>query len=359
MNINNNRGSILLGVFLIGVTIMALIMITFRATDATTKTVKKRKENINAFNIAEAGKEIALSELRSGTKIPTADATVTFYTNQAFGGGHYTVKCKGSISLDSIWLTSTGVHGNEEAVIEAIYQIAFTTHAVNCNVDAALTARSEIGANGKFTIDGRDWKYDGSGLVSSGTGVPAIKSGYSVSIDGNASVGGSVSGIDFPPENKGNWDPAVVEEHQTIPYSTPEEILGIPAGILDGFKSKDPPSETFDGIYYYNPDDDGVAPDLNGSRGIYICHNDSYTASLQNFHSDFKGLIIADRVSHLNAGAEILGALFLLSEISGTNVAGNGNSVIKYCSQALDELASINIQSGGTNFELLSWKQVK
>ncbi len=353
MNLNNNRGTVLLGVFLIGFTVMTLVMITFKVTNATTETVKKRKENINAFNIAEAGKEIALADLRSGKKIPESDSTIVFYSSFPFGGGNFTVTCEGSSGLDTIILISEAIHGDEKAIIKAICQLSFTNINVNCNVDAAITTRSEITTSGTIVVDGRDWNAAGNTIV--GTGVKGIKTCGAFTQKGNSQIGGDGNA----PAKKVS-DPIIEEYASSTGYpETPEEVLGLPAGILDAYKTDTLPTLPFNGICYYTPAGEVKAPDLTGSSGIFICHNDSKTASLKNFHGDFKGLLISDRINHVNATALILGAVFTLSEQSGTNAFGNGNSDIKYSSEVLADLGNISVQVGGTNYDVVSWRQLK
>ncbi len=353
MNLKNNQGSILLGVFLIGITIMALVMITFRITNDTTNSVKKRKENINAFNIAEAGKEIALAELRSGKKVPYPDSTITFYSNSPFSGGTYSVTCYGNSSLDTITLISTGKKGGQEAILETKCLIQYNDFTVNANVNAAITARSEVTASGNITIDGRDHDHLGN-LV--GTGVKAIKSCDAITQTGNSRIGG-----DGTAPAKNVSDPIIEDYVSDGGYpETPEQLLGLPENALNQFKTSVMPSLPFSGVVYFVPPSDNFnMPNLQGSRGILIVHNDDCTGKINNFDGDFTGLIIADQVHHINAGAQIIGAVYTLSQQSGTNAFGNGNADILYSSSVIDALNHMTISVADTEFKTLSWRQIK
>lgn len=353
MKLKNNNGSMLLGVFLIGVTIMALILITFRITNDTTNSVKKRKENISAFNIAEAGKEIALADLRSGKQVPFADSTTLFYSNNPFASGTFTVTCYGNTSLDTITLTSTGKKGDQTAILEARCLIKYNDYKFSASVDAAITTRSEVTTLGNITIDGRD--YDSTGTLV-GTGVKAIKSCGAITQSGNSVIGG-----DGVAPAKKVTDPIIEEYVSDGGYpETPEQLLGLPAGALNQFRTSTLPSLPFNGIVYYVPPDDSFnVPNLQGSEGLFIVHNDDCDAKMMNFDGKFTGLIIADQIAHVNAGALIIGAIYTLSKESGTNAFGNGDAHILYSSSVIDAINHTTISVADTEFKILSWRQIK
>lgn len=353
MKLNNNKGSMLLGVFLIGVTIMALVMITYRITNDTTKSVKKRKENINAFNIAEAGKEFALAALRSGKQVPFPDSTVSFYEKVPFASGYYSVTCHGDATLDTITITSTGIIGDQTAILEARCLIKYNDFTVNASIDAAITTRSDATTLGNITIDGRDHDSDGKMI---GTGKKAIKSCGAIKQSGNSTIGG-----DGVAPAKNVTDPIIEDFIGDGGYpETPEQLLGLPAGALDQFKTSKLPSLPFYGVLYYVPPNDSFnIPDLKGSEGLLIVHNNDCDAKIMNFNGLFKGLIIADQVHHINSGATIIGAVVTLSKEPGTNAFGNGNADILYSSSIIDKLNNMTISVADTEFEILSWRQIK
>lgn len=352
MNLKNNRGSVLLSVFFIGTTIMVLIMLTFKMTQATTESVEERKDDLNAFNIAESGKEIALADLRSGKFNPEADSTIVFYTKFPFGSGYFSVTCEGSHTLDTIKIVSIGVHGDQKVIIEALCELSFNTISVNCNVEAAVTARASVKTLGNVTIDGRDWDTSGTTII--GTGIKGVKTLQDVDQGGASKIGGDSNA----PAKKVS-DPAIIEEFASSAPATPEEALGLPAGILDTYKSDTLPTLPFDGICYYSPSGGVKAPDLTGSRGIFICHNDSYSAVLRNFHGDFKGLIICDNFDKFNGNASVLGAVIALSNSTEENTFSNGTADIMYSSGILADLGAISVQVGGANYDVVSWRQLK
>lgn len=353
MRLNNEKGSMLLGVFLVGITIMALVMITYRITNDTTKSVKKRKENINAFNIAEAGKEFALAGLRSGKQVPFPDSTVTFYKKMPFASGFYSVTCHGDAALDTITITSTGTIGDQTAILEARCLIKYNDFTVKASIDAAITTRSDVTALGNITIDGRDHDSNGNMI---GTGTKAIKSCGAITQSGNSIIGG-----DGTAPAKKVTDPIIEDFISAGGYpETPEQLLGLPAGALNQFRTSKFPSIPFTGLVYYVPPNDSFnVPDLKGSEGILIIHNDDCDAKIMNFNGLFKGLIIADQVHHVNSGAKIIGAIVTLSKEPGTNAFGNGNADILYSSTVIDKLNHMTISVADTEFEILSWRQIK
>ncbi|MBD3346305.1 MAG: hypothetical protein GF401_14720 [Chitinivibrionales bacterium] len=179
---------------------------------------------------------------------------------------------------------------------------------------------------------------------------------FGVSTCGSVSIGGSsaTGGKGKAPDKKGE-KPGTVERRPTCEgYPvTPEEILGLPKGALQKYYTNECPADGYRGLLYTDRD-----CDVTGA-GIYICHNKWGTAELTNFHGEFRGLIIADRVTKVNGNGKVIGGIITLSDLQGSNKFGNGNARIKYSSSVfnkLDEYCS-NLEAAVEVTEI-SWREL-
>jgi hypothetical protein len=93
---------------------------------------------------------------------------------------------------------------------------------------------------------------------------------------------------------------------------------------------------------------------MNDQPSIIVVHNSTTTASIKNVHGDFKGLLLADSLDHINAGTNILGMVQTFSTLTGGNAFGNGNSTVDFSSQVLLHLPSL----GPGSCPVLDWKKV-
>jgi hypothetical protein len=309
---------------------------------------------VSAFNIAEAGKEHALAKFRSGLVVPVAGSGHILFSNQPFDHGSYTVTYAANAARDTIRIRSTGTIGTHTSIIDVTCKISFMRTPIDPQIDAAVTALSEVTVTGNISIDGRDWNPTGDTLIDS-TGVWGVKSSHGVNVDGSSRIGGK----GFAPTKAVTSD-IVKENAPAAGYPTnPEEALGLPAGMLDPYKTTSLPSFPFHGIVYYTPTGSFNCPKFKGSTGIFICHNASRTATMKNIDGDFTGLIISDRIDHVNANASIIGAVRTLSPSAGTNAFGNGNATIKYSSRVIADLINSFSFVTDTTYEVVSWKQTK
>ena len=80
----------------------------------------------------------------------------------------------------------------------------------------------------------------------------------------------------------------------------------------------------------------------------------SGTAQMKNVHGSFRGLILADFVTHLNGDFVLLGALMSFGDDAIGNAFGNGNAIVRLCTTALNDLPSVG---GGTKVKILSWSR--
>jgi hypothetical protein len=139
---------------------------------------------------------------------------------------------------------------------------------------------------------------------------------------------------------------------------TPEQTLGLPPGTLDHLRTVVEPAFLIHGIYYYSGTAE-IKSDFAGSTGILIVHNHAYTGRIKNLHGDFSGLIISDKIVHVNANAKIIGVVVTLATASGGNAFGNGNSDILYSSEVIGNLISTVSFATDTSYAIVSWKQVR
>ncbi len=356
--IRNDSGATLLMVLVIGFVIAGLAMVTIMSTKNSAKKISSRREVASAFNIAEAGKEHALMMVRCDSITLISGSDINILNNRGFEGGFYTVDYDANAAIDTLWLRSVGTLSGQSARIDVICCLVPISEKVNFNIEAAVTGRSEITTGGGCNIDGRDWDPDEGTFEN--PGVLGIKTCDSYTQKGSSTVGGS-GHAPASPANLGSYE----TNASSIGYpTTPEEVLGLPAGALNSYKRTTFPSIPFTNqIVYIDATDihkhEVNVPDLNGSSGILIIHTASREGSFKNFNGDFNGLMIPDRMNHINSNTDIYGAVVTLSEESGTNAFGNGGANIRYSSKVLAEVMDACTIVTGTTFDVVSWKQVK
>ena len=338
-------------VFVMVLSFIAMIMISsfFFTSRYTIKKGGNRRIKVDVLNIAEAGKEEALAVLRNRSFNPWANQDTVLFSDKAFSSGTYTVRCLANSGIDTIHIISTGVIGSDSITIDVIASM-HDPDSWRKWVKGAITARTAVDLLGNIEVDGRD--YDTTGgptgtLHSPVGGIYGVSSGGAVNAGGSSEIGGQTTAPTAP-----KIAGVTVEEYiDTTGYpTTPEEVLGLPPGALDIYKTSSCPSSSFHGIVYTDK-----ACDFAG--GILICHNNTGTASLENYHGNFKGLIIADEDKHINGGATILGAIIFLGKTTGGNCIGNGGAVIHYSSKMLDNVTSTLTGTIRRKVTVVSWSE--
>jgi hypothetical protein len=222
---------------------------------------------------------------------------------------------------------------------------------------APVTSSSGMKVRGNVTISGVDASDDDS----CGGDKPAVvltnpdddvDSGGSVDIEGDEAYADSI--------------PPYVEYDPAIMFNTPEEVLGLDPGALDGYQQTgqefdaDPP-DTLSGITYVTDDfgsNGAGSGDIDGS-GVLIIHNPLYDprqhdpshalydavvaadpayapATLGNINTGtFNGVVIADRIDKLTGNTTIFGSVVMLRRVDdGRNVA-TGQTLIQYSCTAI------------------------
>lgn len=349
MNIlTNKNGSALLIVLTVGLVIALIGMTTLLSTSFSTQKISQRRLAVSAFNIAEAGKEHALANVR-GENVQLVPNTLTrMFSNQPFEKGFYTVDYLANALLDSLWIKSVGKVREFMDTIQIICTQRRTSISLNPVPLAAVTTRSDVTTRGRITIDGRDWDpEDPSNPI--GNGIPGINYGGIIDQGGNSQIGGMGSA---PRRNAGI---PIVNPISNAPR-TPEEALGLEPGELDMMKSNTFPTIPFHDTLIYYTGGNFQAVNLQGSSGVLILHNDTWSAQIKNLHGNFSGIIITDQLVHVNANAMVYGAIFTLSTIPGGNAFGNGNANIRYSAQVIDYV-TLNVRIELENsLDVVSWK---
>lgn len=348
---NNQKGSALMIVLMIGILIAALAGVSIFVSNNSFDRVNNRKKKSSVFNIAEAGKEHALALLRSGEFIAEPSVVKSVFKDCKFAKGKYSVTCHANKTIDTVKIISIGTLGSESATITIIAIRKRTFASLNPKIESAVTTRSSVTELGNIIIDGRNWSLDGTTLL--GDGVYGIKTCGDLTQSGNALVGGNGGA---PIKDAGNPIIEIFANKENYP-ETPEDVLGLPAGSLEKYKTKSLPSMPFTGIVYYECDGKFNSPNFQGSRGVFICHNESRSATISNVDGSFTGVLIADRVDHINSKTTIIGAVVTLSEVEGTNAFGNGNAHIKYSSAVLSNVINPITVAIDSTYDVISWKQ--
>ncbi len=281
-----------------------------------------------AFYLAETGLDQKLYELRSNNTSNIASTS--------FGEGSYSV----TYDATTKQIRSTAiVNGISKTVISVVSK---TTPP---GVKAAITSEGNISFSGNIQVDGRD--HDDLGNLTGDSGTYGASAGGTVTQSGSSDIGGN--GI--APASPAN--PVTIEQNATSnSYLTPEELLGVVAGSLDQYKTSSVPSFPMSGIVYYTGNS-MIAPDFGDSdhpsTGILIVHNTTSNALLKNLHGNFKGLIIADNVVHINGNAEIIGGVIAKTS---TQTTGDGSAEVKYSLSVLSNLPT-------AKYSIVSWEDTQ
>ena len=342
--------------FVIVISIIATVIIgsVFLTSRYTIKKGSKRREIVDALNIAEAGKEKILACLRNRDLRPRPGQTdSTVYSNHPFSNGSYTVSYSTNARNDTITIISIGKTDEDSAVIKVIALL--TTFNWKGWIKGAVTSPNEISSLGNIVIDGRDHDTTGALDALSPFSTYGVSSGGTVSAGGSSLMGGGTT----PPQDTAVDGLNVEMNADTTGFPrTPEEVLGLPPGTLDSLASSTCPTPPFSGITYVTKG----CNDYTGS-GVLICHNTDGDASLGNFHAydTFKGLIIADENSHFNDSGFVIGAVIMLGREVGGNTFGNGDLKILYSSLMIEQAIKEAYDEINRRWAIpvVSWRQIR
>jgi Tfp pilus assembly protein PilX len=237
----------------------------------------------------------------------------------------------------------------------------------------AIVSEDPLDFNGNVTVDGRDWNMANTAVV--GDGVVAAMSGGAITVGGSSALGGNGLAPPGSGATAGSLDAnhdwgadgldndmegTVDQPGETYP-TDPDQALGLPTGTLKA-------AAISSGSYFSSQVQYMAAIALNGNQmlggkvvycdftpsppfelgsglnampSVLVVHNAASNAIMKNVHGDFKGMILADKVEHINAGTTILGMIQAWGQFG--NVFGNGASTVRFSSETLSNLPSVAI----------------
>ncbi len=88
---------------------------------------------------------------------------------------------------------------------------------------------------------------------------------------------------------------------------------------------------------------------------IMVMHNAAGHAEMKDLHGTFRGLLMADYITHVNGDAIILGGIKSFADSAIGNAYGNGNAHVRYSSAILTRLPT---DPQGGNFTKISWREL-
>lgn len=334
--------------------IAATMKITFMGVGENSNEVSLGQfEERTARKIAHSATQMSLEQLKSDLDWREG------YTEQEISDGIANVQIIDSetdttLGIDTVRVVSVGsIYDYDETVIT---RAALGHPDFPDNINAGITANSNVATLGNILVDGRD--HDLMANLISNNGVYAIRTTAAYFRGGSTALGGTRdNGNDYGPV-RNNYDP-IVEENMIWPGpgpypTTPEEVLGGTAqGLWDGIMKEvaisgingsqyvtDPAELTYPlhGITYVELPDGGEWNPVDfgeGSGGLLVVHNSQLNAAMKNLNAGtFAGFIIADDMVHIQA--TILGGAFLLSPTpSEGNCIGNGTGRVLFSRQSI------------------------
>jgi hypothetical protein len=334
----NQRGSALVAVLAIAIILNVTLLTFFFITRDGNKASGNRKLDITALNIAEAGKEHFYAQVINNICLPLRDSAATWFSDEPFKNGHYSVSYRANGWADTLWITSKGFENNTESIIDVIAKVNPYLTINNPPVRGAITTHSRIEVTGNIVVDGRD--HD-TLCDSTAPGVYGVSTCDSLTVEGNSRVGGR----GYEPKRKNQFEairPYAAEENVPASslFDSPESFLGLLPGSLDAFKSGDcTVPENFRALIYRTCDDVGPVKFGSSAAGILIVHNATKTAKLTINTGEFKGLIITDDFNMITGNVTIHGAIVVLRD-SMVVINGVGTGRICYSSDILMHLSS-------------------
>ncbi len=357
------RGSIFLVATTLVVVVMGLVVAFLAPSLARYKASERAIEGQRAFCLAEAGISAGLDDLEEGGdgNLGSADAPISFA-----GGEYYTVATDDGNGR--VTILSVGRRGQNVCALEGVFRnlyIPLTAQGI-----AAIVSKGYVDLSGNITADGRDYSLDGTTVDADG--LYAVVSGGDVLIGGASASGGYGTA---PPGN-GAGSGSSLEDYDWDANggfpADPDAILGVTPGTLKAAaQSTGTYFDTQDGYEAAIDENDGsmlggviifcefepsppfeLGSSINEDPSILVVHTEDFGATAKNVHGEFKGLLIADQVEHVNAGTVILGSIWCYSQAG--NLFGNGNSEVHFSSAVLANLPG----AGAPNdYDMLSWRK--
>ncbi len=319
-----------------------------------------------AFYLAESGVSSAVAELNSGDD-PAGDGLGVLLAGYAGGEYRTVVTDLGEFAFKVI---SVGNYNERKRAVEVVAQQSKIP--LEGAVRGAVTADGDVFTLGNILIDGRDFDETGTKLV--GKGKQGISSRRKVGVDGSSSCGGNgkapVLGAtpgDGVFEERADWsdgidndgdgwideeffdgidndgDERIDEDIKDSYPASPDIALHLPPGTLEmsarymGTYFDDPalyqeyllaqggnvPGGVIIFLAFDSIEPMAFGPILNEDPSIVIMHNATGSAEMKNLHGQFKGLIMADVITHINGDFRIVGAVHSFADENLGNAYGN------------------------------------
>ncbi len=222
----------------------------------------------------------------------------------------------------------------------------------------AIVANAAVDLTGNITVDGRDWDINGANVV--GPGVHAVVSDDTISIGGASASGGNGN----PPPSNGAATDSLDPSHVFTGGfpAGPDEALEGKTGALkaiaktagtyfnsqtayEAYISANGGNMPGGQVIYLEVDTTSppfeLGNTMNTEPSILVVHNSTSSSLLKNIHGEFKGVLFADAIDHINAGTNILGMIMAFSDSKIGNAFGNGNSTAKFSSAVLGNLPNV------------------
>jgi len=247
----------------------------------------------------------------------------------------------------------------------------------------AVVSNADVETTGSITVDGRDYDLAGEPvrddpdtlLINERAGVVGVLTDEDITMKGNSKVGGT----NVAPQGS-ELQGLTTNEGYLFPTGFPpgpDEALGLKPGTLKSEAMKRNTYFTSQAQYdAYLELNGGVMPGeqiiyleasgtmtsfnvsknnapMNVKPSILIVHNATSDSEIKNVHGNFKGLLMADIVTHVNAGTDILGSVMAFSQ-TATHQFGNGNADIRFSSAVLANLP----RAVDGAVRVLSWRRI-
>lgn len=395
----NERGSVLFLTAILSLLIAGMATAYSVIAYSEVATASKSLESKIALNIAEAGIAAAVTELNANRDY---DGGGIGTVSGSLNSGTYSVTCAATGTPDEYSLTVNATFTTVKKGIQVI--VALATTPVTAHVRGAITANGPVQTLGSIQVDGRDWNYTNTAIVGPGTN--GISSRSTVTVGGASSVGGNglapivnapaASGV-F--EQNAVWGDGIDNDHDgstdeeaydgvdndgdgridedTIGYPTsPDAALGFAPNTLketaqaqgtyvtskaqyDALLAANGGNLPGGKVIYLDFDSlnpTAFGPAMNDDPSIIVMHNAAGNALMKDLHGQFKGLIMADDIVHVNGDATILGAIWSFSPFTHGNAYGNGAAIVRFSSAVLANLPHVTSES--TFYEQKSWREV-
>ena len=347
---HGESGAALIFVIVIAAICAIACSVTFKATTRLVQSTGSKRVDAVAFNIAEAGKEHAIAQLRTVAYRPHSNGVDSIFTSQAFDVGYYTVRCSANVRTDTLWIRSYGFSATQQRCIEAKVRKSGMPPFNPRGILGAITANTSVEFTGNMVVDGCDHSDNGHANGLAGN--------YAISTTGTVNPAGSTSfgGMGCPPAAHPH-DPVCAGAFQEgisssdIP-SEPWDVLGVTEDELDQYRTE--PSRTYTGAGIYYLTGDAGTVHFSDASGILIIHDANGTADFLANHGTFTGLIICDDVSKLAGNVTLIGAMVI---ISTADKVGAGGANVLYSQSVIDNLRSY-CGAGNKNIDQISWREL-